>query len=47
MLDEHIQWALEKQNQQLPNAVQTALSTISPQESVNKIEARKSDLFEL
>ncbi|KAB0302320.1 tRNA epoxyqueuosine(34) reductase QueG [Vibrio fortis] len=47
MLDEHIQWALEKQNQQLPNAVQTALSTISPQESVNKIESKKKRLIRI
>ena len=47
MLDEHIQWALEKQNQQLPNAVQTALSTIYPQESVNKIESKKKRLIRI
>jgi epoxyqueuosine reductase len=53
MLDEHIQWALEKQNQQLPSSVQASLSAIpslsenASKESVNKIESKKKRLIRI
>ncbi|MDK9759162.1 tRNA epoxyqueuosine(34) reductase QueG, partial [Vibrio sp. D173a] len=47
LLDEHIHWALEKQQQQLPISVQEDLSNIASHQPVNKTESKKKRLIRI